>query len=786
MTVHRIGIRQLIEFLRRTGDLNPLTSSDNTAQEGSRIHRKLQKRRPKSYQAEVSLKTSFEFLEDEYVIEGRADGIDRRDDGVLVEEIKTSDLDFEALPESTSQLYWAQAQVYAYLLMHQEENLAEVTLQLTYVQTPDETITTKTKPYTKQEAAAFFSALITDYQEWLALRHKLDQQRINSAQALKFPFPNYRPGQRQLAVNVYKTILLEKHLFVEAPTGTGKTISTLFPAIKSMGESLINRIFYFTAKQSTRQVAEEAISLMARKSLKLKSITLTAKDKISFPAEKGVPPEKNPYMIGYYDRVRPAMMDILTHEDQLTRSVIETYAEKHKVDPFEFSLDVSLFCDIIICDYNYLFDPQVHLQRFFATPDKSNCFLIDEVHNLVHRSREMYSATLSRSPITPLIKALSQHRAANQKLIKKLRSLQRSFTHYGKVAEATVDHQIAQVEPLTNFNQTLGELINETHDWLAHQTLTDTVDQVVNYYLQCRSYYLISQLYDTTYRTRIILDDVHHEITFRQFCLDPSQHLKESLDLGRAAILFSATLSPINYYQRVLGNETDSLQMISTSSFPPKNCQIIIANNIDTRYVNRHNSLQPICDMIDAMVSQKAGHYLIFFPSMAYLEAVLTQFTETYPAIQTFRQSADMDHDARQAFLAEFRHHPQQTKVGFALLGGIFSEGIDLKHDQLIGVGIVSVGLPGMNAESDLIRDYFDALNGQGFSFAYQLPGFNNVSQAAGRVIRTSTDKGVVVLMDQRFSQSRYRQIFPPHWTNLQVVNSAQQLGKQLQKFWST
>ncbi|WP_173585508.1 PD-(D/E)XK nuclease family protein, partial [Lentilactobacillus parafarraginis] len=275
MAIHQIGIRELVEFLRRTGDLSPITSSDNSMQEGSRIHRKLQKRRPDSYQAEVGLKTAFEFLGDDYVIHGRADGIDYQDDHVLIEEIKTSDLEFKAVPDATIQLYWAQAQVYAYILMT-DNDLESLELQLTYVQTPDERITTKRKPYSRKEAETFYNQLIADYQDWLKLRHELDEQRKKTAQALTFPFADYRPGQRQLAVNVYKAIMLEKHLFVEAPTGTGKTISTLFPAIKSMGEALISRIFYFTAKQSTRHVAENTISLMADHGLHLKSITLTA------------------------------------------------------------------------------------------------------------------------------------------------------------------------------------------------------------------------------------------------------------------------------------------------------------------------------------------------------------------------------------------------------------------------------------------------------------------------------------------------------------------------------
>ncbi len=783
MTTHKIGIRELVEFLLRTGDLNPVSSSDNTLQEGSRIHRKLQKQRPSTYKAEVSLKTTFSYLDDDYTVEGRADGIDHTDHGVLIEEIKTSDLAFSDVPAGTLTLYWAQAQVYAHIVMAQE-SLDEVTLQLTYVQTPKEIISTTTKTYTKTEADDFFNQLVAEYQDWLQLRHELDEQRIKTAHQLEFPFKDYRPGQRQLAVNVYKAIMLEKHLFVEAPTGTGKTISTLFPAIKSMGETLISRIFYLTAKQSTRHVAEKTVSLMADHGLQIRSITLTAKDKIIFPEERDVPPEENPYMVGYYDRIRPAIKDIVKNETQMTRQTIEVYAKKHQVDPFEFSLDVSLFCDVIICDYNYLFDPQVHLQRFFSAPDKQNCFLVDEVHNLVQRSREMYSATLTQKPLTALISLLKKHREANAKLLKKFRALNRAFKRIGESAEATADQQVAQLMPLEDFNELLDELLFTIHDWLASQKPSETVDEVVDYYLKARRYALITQFYDDTYRTRIIYDSVHEDIIVRQFCLDPSQQIKDTLNLGRAAILFSATLSPIDYYQQVLGNEEDSLSMISGSSFPRKNCQIIVANNIDTRYNHRDQSVAPICETIAAMITQRTGHYLIFFPSMAYLDAVYQHFSDQFPTINTVRQETEMNADERAQFLANFQTDQQKTIVGFALLGGIFSEGIDLKAEQLIGVGIVSVGLPGMNAESDLVRDYFDQLNGQGFSFAYQLPGFNNVSQAAGRVIRTASDKGVVVLMDQRFNQTRYRQIFPEHWQPILVSNNSNQLKTELQNFW--
>ncbi|WP_283678958.1 helicase C-terminal domain-containing protein [Lentilactobacillus sp. Marseille-Q4993] len=781
MTSIQIGIRSLVEFILRRGDLVPVSLSDNSMQEGSRIHRKIQKSRPDSYSAEVPLKTEFDYLDTTYVVSGRADGIDTVDDNRLIEEIKTSDIKFEDLPQSTLDLYWAQAKVYGYILMH-DESLDSVDLQLTYVQTPDEKITGTKITYSKAESETFFNSLIDEYKQWLKLRHELDEARITSAHAVPFPFDEYRNGQYEISKVVYKTIMTEKKLFLEAPTGTGKTISTLFPTIKAMGEQLIRRVFYLTAKQSTRRVCEEAISLMADKGLTLKSITLTAKDQISFPKEKDLPPDQNPYFLGYYDRIKPAILDILNHEDQMTKPIIQEYAQKHMVDPFEFSLDVSLFCDVIIGDYNYLFDPKVHLQRFFSVPDKDNCFLIDEAHNLVSRAKEMYSASLSSSPIANLIKLLSKKKEANKPVITKLRSLKRAFNRYSKPVRDDGLASFSQEEEVTNFNKAVAKLNDAIHHWLAKQQPSDTVDEVVNYYLECRSYALINLYYDDTYRTRIIIND--DEIIFRQFCIDPANFLRSTMNLGRATILFSATMSPIDYYERVLGNDPESIHYQANSAFAKDNFEIIIQNNIRTTYRDRAANINPICESIMTLVSQKAGHYLIFFPSMKFMETVRERFVSNHPDIHVIFQTSEMDQTARKEFLDEFRDSSAVTVVGFAVLGGIFSEGIDLKHEQLIGVGIVGVGLPMINEESDLVKDYYDEDNHRGFMYAYQLPGFNNVTQAAGRLIRTKTDTGVIVLMDQRFNQTRYRSIFPQQWENVKIASSPEQLKRQIKEFW--
>ena len=780
----KIGIRQLVEFVLRSGDLNETKNSQNTALNGARIHRRLQKKRSKDpdYQSEVYLKTEVTMNDNEYLISGRADGLKITDKNALIEEIKTSDQPFEELSDNTLELYWGQVKVYGYLILKDYPRFDHVTLRLTYFQVSTEKIMTDEQVYSRDDLNKFFKDLINEYEYWLVLRANLRKERNTSIKKLQFPFPQFRTGQHELAAAVYKTILYETRLFVEAPTGTGKTISTLFPAIKAMGEEKIQRLFYLTAKQSTRRVAEEAIDLMASKGLKLKSITLTAKDKIRFP-EQDVPPDKDPYMIGYYDRLKPALSDLLTNEDSITREVIEKYAKKHQVDPFEFSLDASLFCDVIICDYNYLFDPLVYLQRFFIEKDTDNFFLIDEAHNLVSRSRSMYSAQISDQKIASLLKAAkkinTQPSADFQKQIKKVR---RVFNQMKKVLkEDDLTERITSDVPDKLLN-TLSKFNDFMTDWMADQQPSDFLESAKDYFFDSLTFVKIGALYDDTYKTRIVIEDKN--LIVKQLCLDPSHFLDKSLDLGLGAVFFSATLSPMDYYQSVLGGKENSLAYQLPSPFPAQNQVIMVTRYIQTTYRQRPFSQDDIVESLHTLISGKKGNYLCFFPSYGYLKQIEERFEEEYPEILTVTQTSAMNNVARDEFLNKFQDNPDHTLLGFCVLGGIFSEGIDLRGNKLIGVAVVSVGLPGLSAENNLIRDYYDQENGHGFEYAYQMPGMNNVLQAAGRLIRSSHDKGIILLLDQRFASFRYTQLFPNHWQNRQNLNSVKQLQQAVDKFW--
>jgi len=779
----KIGIRQLVEFVLRQGDLNEVKNSQNTALNGANIHRQLQSTRGDDYESEVYLKQTVTMNDTDYVISGRADGVQLNDDGALIEEIKTSDQSFDDLTPNTQTLYWGQVQVYGYLLLQEHPELERVTLQLTYFQVSTEKITKTQKIMHRAELDAFFHSLITEYEYWLTLRAELRQKRNASIQELPFPFPAFRTGQRELAAAVYKAIRLQKRLFVEAPTGTGKTISTLFPAVKALGEDQIERLFYLTAKQSTRHVAEEAVTLMSHDGLQIKSITLTAKDQIRFPEEQDVLPEDNPFMIGYYDRLKPALKDILTHENQMTRHVIEEYARKHTVDPFEFSLDISLFCDIVICDYNYLFDPLVYLQRFFSESDDDNFFLVDEVHNLVSRARDMYSAAVSDQPISHLLKLAKPDKTQpSDDLQRELKKVRRSFT---RISKTLIDDDLTEQvlpDPPDKLLRTL-RLFNEfVSDWLMKQQPSALLDAVRDYFFACLTFVKIGDLYDGSYQTRFVIEDRH--LTIKELCLDPSDFLHRSLQLGAGAVLFSATLSPMDYYQRVLGGQANSIAYQLPSPFPPKHQAILVTQYVQTTYREREHNVERIIASIHAMITAKTGNYLVFFPSYGYLTQIAAAFTATYPDIATTLQASTMDATARQAFLTQFKTEPEQTLLGFCVLGGIFSEGIDLRGDRLIGVAIVSVGLPGINAETNLIRDYYDHQNGQGFAYAYQLPGMKNVLQAAGRLIRSMHDTGIILLLDQRFASRRYTELFPPHWQYFQTIGSLPQLEATIDNFW--
>ncbi|MBL1225657.1 ATP-dependent DNA helicase [Enterococcus sp. BWR-S5] len=775
----KIPIRRLVEFILRKGSIDSRRTSNHTAQEGSRIHRKLQKEARKGYQKEIKIAKEVKLNEKIYSVEGRMDGLfTDESEQLIIDEIKTSETAFDDLYEEQLAMYWHQIKCYGAIYSEQEE-LEAITLQLTYFQTTTEEITKTQKIFTRIELKQFLDDLLTEYEKWLIFSDNWRTVRNQSLKELPFPYGEYRKGQRELAVSVYKTILSDQRLFVEAPTGTGKTISTLFPSLKAIGEGKAEKIFYLTAKTITRQVAEDAVQAMNQREMKIKSLTITAKDKICFLTERNCTPENCPFADGYYDRLNEGLWDILHHENQFSREIIEKYAQKHRLCPYELSLDVSLWCDLIICDYNYVFDPTVYLRRFFDEGIKKDyLFLIDEAHNLVSRSREMYSAELSRGQLLLMKKLLKKKHAPLTRAINKV------IDEFDKLDELCISEEkefISQPAYVDSMEKVIFRLTEKIGEWLPQNQELPELNQLLDIYFSLLNYLKIGEFYDDHYCTYI--RKRNREVSIKLFCLDPSYLLAQKLSIANASILFSASFTPLSYYKDILGGEEDSLTYRIPNPFPEENQQLLIARYVQTTYRERENSLDYLVESLTTMIQQKTGNYLFFFPSYAYLDMVYDAFKKKNPAIRTLIQQTDMNEQERERFLAEFIPDPKETLIGFCVLGGVFSEGIDLKGSRLIGTAVISVGLPQINEEQELIKNYFDE-QGLGFQYAYQIPGMNKVLQAAGRVIRDAADRGVVLLLDQRFASPAYQRLVPPHWYRAQVLSTIHHLEKNIQAFW--
>lgn len=774
----KISVRKIVEFVLRRGSIDSRRNSSNTPQEGARIHRKLQKEAGEGYEKEVHLKIETVIKDDRLVIEGRADGLFQEGGEWVIDEIKTSDLAFDELSADQKEMFFFQGMVYAYIVA-KEKALSQIGVRLTYFQTIEERITRETRHFAMDELTEFFVALTTDYHKWLVFQENWRRVRNSSLVALEFPYEKYRKGQRELAVAAYKTLKTQQRLFVEAPTGTGKTISTLFPALKTMGEDEADRIFYLTAKTITRQVAEDALKALAGEEAEVKSVTLTAKDKICFLDERNCTPEHCPYADGYYNRINEGLWDLLHHENQITREVIEAYARKHTLCPFELSLDVSLWCDVIIGDYNYLFDPTVYLRRFFEENEEEYFFLVDEAHNLVNRSREMYSASLRRSQFHQLKADLGKNQQKIKRALTKVENEFDLLESIGQEAGWQYHHQKPAADTLTKRVFALSEKMQE---WLIENPDHSAQEKALSLYFDCLHYTRISEYYDDHYETTV--ERQYRDVVIKQFCIDPAPFLQMMLDKGKSSILFSASFSPLEYYQEILGGGAEALRYKLPSPFPPEHQAVLVDPAIQTTYQRRQGSLPQVVTAIYETIRPRKGNYLVFFPSYKYLDEAAEKFKEEYPDIRILIQDTIMTEAERENFLAEFQGDPQETLLGFCVLGGIFSEGIDLKGTRLIGSIIVGVGLPQMNPETELIKEYFDETKQAGFAYAYQLPGMNKVLQAAGRVIRDESDQGVVVLLDQRFNTPRYKSLFPQHWQNYQTVRDADQLKQAVERFW--
>lgn len=791
-----VSVRHLVEFILRTGDIDTVSGALvelDAMQQGGRIHRKLQKEAGPSYRAEVSLKHTTVIDETLSIkVEGRADGVITETEmaadetGMLsmrevvtIDEIKGTHRDLRYITEPVT-VHLAQAMCYAYFYAL-EEDLNEVSVQMTYVSLDTGRIRRFTEKKDREELEVWYTELIHKFAMWVKWQMAWEERRNLSIGDCSFPFA-YRESQRKLVSGVYQTIVRRKRLFVEAPTGTGKTIAAIYPSVQAVGAGIGEKIFYLTAKTIARTVAEDTFGILQGRGLAMKVITLTAKDKICIYDEAVCSPEVCPRARGHYDRVNEAIYDVITHEDRLTRECLSAYAGKHQVCPFEMQLDTALFADAVICDYNYVFDPDIALKRFFSDRSGDYLFLIDEAHNLVERARDMYSAVLSLGELERIGREL---KGIDRKLSERLGKCIR----YMKGIRDDSDEPCEVLENIGGLLIYLTKLTESMEEILKADLKANMRELLTDLYFDVRRFINTFDRADDRYLTYALREE--KAFTIKIFCVDPSKDIGEHLAVGRSAVFFSATLLPVQYYKEMLSDTgEEDYDLYVDSPFDTANRLLVAADDVSTKYSRRGpKEYEKLAVYIRDIIRGKHGNYLVFFPSYQLMKDVFDVFTEMElvkagHGLHIVMQESDMAEEARQAFLDEFQADDGKSTIGFCVMGGIFSEGIDLKEDRLIGAIIVGTGLPQVGHERELLSRYFNEKCGRGFDYAYLYPGMNKVLQAGGRVIRTEKDRGVIALLDERFNYRQYRQIFPREWQNC-VRTHLSAVSEQVENFWT-
>ncbi|MFZ7121400.1 MAG: ATP-dependent DNA helicase [Eubacteriaceae bacterium] len=770
-----ISVRDLVQFVLRKGDIDFKYSGKKRANEGTKAHKLVQNSYGDDYISEVTISHIFEFDTISICLQGRIDGIIINQDEIIIDEIKSTRIDIGNLDEDYNELHWAQAKAYAFLYCL-ENGVQKISVQLTYYNIDTKQIKKIVKSYDIEQLKLYIEEfLLNEYCKWALTLSQWYKERNTSINGLRFPFSEYRKGQRKLTVAIYKNIKEKNKMFVNAPTGIGKTISTIYPAIKTIEDNIVEKVFYMTSKNTQKEVVEETLNKLYENGLMIKSLYITSKEKICFKDKQNCNPEYCEYAMGHFDKINAAIKDIFKTENIFNRKTIEFYSQKHKVCPFEFSLDLALWSEIIVCDYNYVFDPRVSLKRFSEEKGKF-VYLIDEAHNLVDRSREMYSAKINKEEVLSRRRKLSK----KHKLYKELSNINKALLTIKKQL-IDEDYKIDTEKPEELIDQ-LKIFLYRTDSWLADNNTNEQMYQeILKFYFEVNNFIRISDFYGTNYKTCSYFEN--NDLTVKLFCIEASEFIKESVNNGISSTFFSATLLPLEYYMEVLGGDIkENYRMSLNSPFDKNKMQLMICNQISTTYKKRQESFESICNFLFHFINGNKGNYIIFFPSYEYLNNVYDSFINRYPNVNVIKQNTSMIDDERKKFIEKF--DSDNNILAFAVLGGIFSEGIDLKGNKLIGTLIVSVGLPKIGIERNIIKDYYDKSNGKGYKYAYMYPGFNKVMQGAGRVIRTEDDKGVVLLIDERFTYKDYLFLYPEYWSNYKIVNSIDKMDKVLLDFW--
>ena len=770
-----LSVHDLVDFLLRKGDIDNRVYNQETMLVGTKIHASFQKKQGNEYLSEVPLRETFERPLGTITLEGRADGIIIGGPFPIVDEIKSSVLPLDVFYEEQEEWHKAQAMCYALMYAH-EHGEEKMGIRLTYISQIDNSKKVHEDVYNTKQIEEYIGGLMDRYLSFWNTEFEHLKERNHKAKELPFPFEKFRAGQRNMAKYVYSVASNGGTFLVEAPTGIGKTMSALYPSIKSFATGKTEKIFYLTAKNSGSAAAYDALSKLYEKGLCARDSVLTSKEKICFRPGASCNPDDCPYAKGYYDKIRVVTEKAIQSGRRFSPDYIVELAEEEQICPFEMQLDLSLWSDVIICDYNYFFDPLVKLERYFgdeADPSKF-VLLIDEAHNLVERGRDMYGSHVSLLECKRAKKALGTKtnrslKLALNKIIKVLETLESKGKGEHEIYEHVPDTLISALESLRTKQRSLDK---EKH--LPYPS------EFREFSRECHAFTSIYEGYSE--HLTCYAEKRGEDFVFRIYCPNPAPLLSESLKEVKGHVLFSATLSPIEYYMNAIEGEEGKPYLLLPSPFPPDNFKIIVTPNVSTRYKDREKSYDEVARYLETFITGKKGNYFIFLPSYEYLEKIKDKLSFENAVVHV--QERNMTNDEKQEFLEHFHKNPKKTHVGLLIMGGSFSEGIDMVDDRLIGVAIVGIGLPQLSYERDLIRDYYDKKNADGFDYSYKNPGLNKVMQAMGRLIRSENDRGVALLIDDRYLQNEYRMVLERSYSGYEVAYSQEEVKESLDSFF--
>jgi len=773
----QLSVRDLVELIYGSGSISNLKDLKNRATEGTMIHNFWQEKYLESDRKEVVVKEVFTNEAFELNISGRIDGVLYRDDTYIVEEIKSTHIDFDILDETTTPSHLAQAKIYAYIFAKQEK-LETLEVWLTYIDVKTRKVKQLKNVFSFKDLESFCNETINLFFDWQEKLLNHEEERLSSIEGLKFPFDKYRFNQRRMMAVIYRNIVAKNVAYIEAPTGLGKTIASIFSALKAIHQPR-QKIFYLTAKNDGKRTALETVRLLEEEGLKAKTVEITAKDSVCLLEKRDCDPNVCPYANGYYSKVFKAIEDVFMNESKFSRHVIDTYARKHVVCPFELSLDLSNYSDIVICDYNYVFDPIVHLTRYFEDNVYQPIVLVDEAHNLVSRSRDMYSATINKSAFEDFLE-ISQYLKPNptfqvKEIIKLFEEAEKKLVKVDFLREYQIDDLLIHK---------LKILLVKFDDILTNEKLKIGKDDIQDLYFLVNRFIKISEYYNEEFVYLIEREKDDYYISIK--CLNASGFINEVIDdYLESIVFFSATLKPIDYYKNLLTNDIGKFSAFS-SAFKPSNLLVLAVDNVSTRYHDRSQSIPRIIETLKGMISPKKGNYIVYFPSYYYMKQVQKKAFEEIENVHFISQTRDMSGLERNEMMNQFAENPDETQVFMFVMGGIFGESIDLVGELLSGVLIVGVGLPGLSNYNNVLKSHYDLKFRQGFDYAYTYPGLNKVIQAVGRVIRTESDKGIAILLDDRFTMRKYLRLYPNAWSHLEICNDPSDIEDMVDSFWKS